>query len=163
MTPKKPRKPLSPAAALAKAAALCARSEQASGDIYTKLLGWGLTADDADTVIDRLKTDNYLNDERYAMAYCRDKMRFNGWGRIKVAFMLKSKGIGKNHIEAALAQVDNEEYTATLRRLLCAKWRDVKGKEPAQARASMMRYAASRGFEPAVFYPIIDEVMADAE
>ena len=86
-------------------------------------------------------------------------MRFNGWGRIKVAFMLKSKGIGKSHIEAVLAEVNEEEYIATLRRLLQAKWRDVRGKEPMQARASMMRFAASRGFEPNVFYPVIDEVM----
>ncbi len=157
---KSPRKPLSTTAALNKAAALCARSEQASGDIYTKLVGWGLSADDADSVIQRLKTDGYLNDERYARAYCRDKMRFNGWGRIKVAFMLKAKGIGKHHIEATLADVDMAEYTATLRRLLQAKWRDVSAKEPMQARASLMRYAASRGFEPDVFYPIITEVMS---
>ncbi len=156
---KSPRRPLSPTAALNKAAALCARSEQASGDIYTKLTGWGLSADDADSVIQRLKSENYLNDERYARAYCRDKMRFNGWGRIKVAFMLKAKGIGKQFIEAALADVDMTEYVSTLQKLIHAKWRDVCAKEPMQARASLLRYAASRGFEPDVFYPIIDEVM----
>lgn len=114
---------------------LCARSEQASGDIYAKLTGWGLTTEEADGVMKQLISENYLNDERYARAYCRDKMRFNGWGRIKVAFMLKSKGIGKSHIEAVLAEVNEEEYIATLRRLLQAKWRDVRGKEPMQARA----------------------------
>lgn len=159
MTNRPPRKPISPTAALNKAAALCARSEQASGDIYAKLTGWGLTTEEADGVMKQLISENYINDERYARAYCRDKMRFNGWGRIKVAFMLKSKGIGKSHIEAVLAEVNEEEYIATLRRLLQAKWRDVRGKEPMQARASMMRFAASRGFEPNVFYPIIDEVM----
>ncbi|MDO4512134.1 MAG: regulatory protein RecX [Bacteroidales bacterium] len=154
-----PRKPLSPEAAFNKAATLCARAEQATGDIYTKLQGWGLSVDDAQGVIQRLKSENYLNDERYARAYCRDKMRFNGWGRIKVAFMLKSKGIGKIDIETVLAEVDENEYLSTLQRLLQAKWRDVKAKEPMQARASLMRFAASRGFEPAVFYPAIDQVM----
>lgn len=154
-----PRTPLSPTAALNKAAALCARSEQASGDICAKLSAWGLTASETDAVIQRLKAEGYLDDGRYACAYCRDKMRFNGWGRIKVAFMLKAKGIGKSHIEAALAEVDADEYAETLRRLLRAKWREVRGKDPILARASMMRYAASRGFEPSVFYPIIDEVM----
>lgn len=160
---KSPRKPISPTAAFNKAAALCARSEQASGDIYTKIIGWGLTTDEADGVMKQLKSENYLNDERYARAYCRDKMRFNGWGRIKVAFMLKTKGIGKDQIEAALAEVDETEYCDTIRRLLQAKMRDVKGKERMQARASLMRYAASRGFEPNVFYPIVDELMGGSD
>ena len=116
MTNRPPRKPISPTAALNKAAALCARSEQASGDIYAKLTGWGLTTEEADGVMKQLISENYLNDERYARAYCRDKMRFNGWGRIKVAFMLKSKGIGKSHIEAVLAEVQyNEPQTMTVR------------------------------------------------
>ena len=54
MTNRPPRKPISPTAALNKAAALCARSEQASGDIYAKLTAWGLTTEEADGVMKQL-------------------------------------------------------------------------------------------------------------
>ena len=156
---KNPRKPLSPEAAYVKASALCARCEQAEADIYTKITGWGLGAEDANQVVKRLVAENFISHERYARAFCRDKMRFNGWGRIKVAFMLKTKGIDKACIETVLAEVDEEEYTHTLHRLLSNKWREVCHKDAQKARASLMRFAASRGFEPNLFNPIIQEVM----
>ena len=155
-----PRKPLSPEAAYVKASALCARCEQASGDIYGKLVGWGLSTEDAHKVVQRLMADNFISDQRYARAYCRDKMRFNGWGRIKVAFMLKTKGIDKACIETVLAEVDEAEYAHTLRHLLDTKWREVCHKDALKARASLMRFAASRGFEPHLFNPMIEDVMS---
>lgn len=156
---KNPRKPLSPEAAYVKASALCARCEQAAADIYTKLTGWGLSAEDADQVVRRLTAENFISHERYARAFCRDKMRFNGWGRIKVAFMLKTKGIDKACIETVLAEVDEAEYARTIHHLLSNKWREVCHKDAQKARASLMRFAASRGFEPHLFNPIIEEVM----
>ena len=73
--------------------------------------------------------------------------------------MLKTKGIDKACIETVLAEVDEEEYTRTLHRLLSNKWREVCHKDAQKARASLMRFAASRGFEPNLFNPIIQEVM----
>ena len=85
------RKPLSTEAALARAAALCSRSEQAESDVRTKILGWGVPPDDCNQILARLKSENFLSEERYARAYARDKFAFNGWGRQKIAFMLKAK------------------------------------------------------------------------
>ncbi len=156
----KAKKPISVEAATNRAAALCARSEQAESDIRTKLGNWGLTPGEALHVIARLKAENFLNEERYAHAYCRDKFRFNGWGRIKIAFMLKGKGVGQPAIDAALAEIDPTQYREHLRALLQAKWRDVAAKEPAQARAALLRLAASRGYEPEVIYRAVDELLS---
>ena len=82
----KMKKPLSAEAALTRAAALCARSEQAESDVRAKLLAWGLTPASAAQVIERLQDEHFLDEQRYARAYCRDKFNFNGWGRIKIAF-----------------------------------------------------------------------------
>ena len=152
--------PLSAEAAFTKVAALCARSEQAPGDIRTKVLGWGVEPDEADGIIRRLKAERYLDEERYARAFCHDKVQFNGWGRIKIAFMLKTKGIGATHIDNALAEINEEEYSKMLEKLLKQKLADVRKKDYQQAKASMVRYAASRGFEPDKFYPIIDRLMS---
>lgn len=106
----KMKKPLSAEAALTRAAALCARSEQAESDVRAKLLAWGLTPASAAQVIERLQDEHFLDEQRYARAYCRDKFNFNGWGRIKIAFMLKSKGVGQTAIDAALAEIDAARY-----------------------------------------------------
>ena len=74
-----PRKPITPDNAFLRLATLCARSEQAEGDLRRKLHDWALQPSDADAIIDRLKHERYLDNERYARAYCRDKLRFNGW------------------------------------------------------------------------------------
>ena len=105
-----PRKPITPDNAFLRLATLCARCEQAEGDLRKKLRDWGIASSDADAIIDRLKQERYLDNERYAHAYCRDKLRFNGWGRIKIAFMLKGKGVEQEFIDAALAQIDEEQY-----------------------------------------------------
>ncbi len=155
------RKPISAEAALARAAALCSRSEQAESDVRTKILGWGVTPDDCDKILARLKSENFLSEERYARAYARDKFAFNGWGRQKIAFMLKAKGVSKPVIEAAIGGIAEADYHATLIKLLNAKARAVAGREPQQARAALLRLAASRGFEPSVFYPAVSQVLGD--
>ncbi len=153
-----PRKPITPDNAFLRLATLCARGEQAEGDLRKKLGDWGIAPSDANAIIARLKQERYLDNERYARAYCRDKLRFNGWGRSKIAYMLKGKGIEQDLIDAALAEIDEEQYAAILNEALEAKAHTLTGKDPQQARAALLRFAASRGFEPALFFPAVSRL-----
>lgn len=141
---------------------LCARCEQAEGDLRKKLSDWGIITGDANVIIDKLKQERYLDNERYAHAYCRDKLRFNGWGRIKIAFMLKSKGIEQEHIDAALAEIDEDQYATILDEALAAKAKTLSGKSEEQKRASLLRFAASRGFEPALFFAAVAHITSSS-
>lgn len=142
-----PRKPITPENAYLRLATLCARSEQAEGDLRKKLHDWGITENDSNDIIARLKQERYLDNERYARAYCRDKLRFNGWGRIKIAFMLRSKGIEQEYINTALAEIDGEEYAKILEQALISKAKTLIGKKDDNISASLWRFASSRGFE----------------
>lgn len=156
-----PRRPITPENAFLRLATLCARCEQAEGDLRKKLHDWGVSSSDADDIITRLQRERYLDNERFARAYCRDKLRFNGWGRIKIAFMLKGKGIEQEYIDAALSEIDEEQYATILNDVLIAKAKTLKDKEPEQARASLLRFAASRGFEPALFFPAVSKIVSN--
>lgn len=156
-----PRKPITPNNAFLRLSTLCARCEQAEGDLRKKLHDWGVSSSDADDIITRLQQERYLDNERFARAYCRDKLRFNGWGRIKIAFMLKGKGIEQESIDAALSEIDEEQYATILNEVLIAKVKTLKDKEPEQARASLLRFAASRGFEPALFFPAVSKIVSN--
>ena len=145
-----PKKPLTMAQAMNRAAALCARSEQASGDIRAKLLKWGLDGCDVATVLQQLVEQGFIDDSRFARAFVKDRFAFNGWGRIKIAHQLRLKGIPTDTIDEAMAAIDEESYRDRLLELLRAKWRMVKDREPRAAWAAMMRFAASRGFEASV-------------
>lgn len=153
-----PSKPITPENAYLRLASLCARSEQAEGDLRKKLHDWGISPNNVNEIINRLKQERYLNNERFARAYCHDKLRFNGWGRIKIAFMLRGKGIEQEFIDAALAEINEEQYFAILNDALEAKARSLKGREPQQVRDALLRFAASRGFEPAIFFPAVSRL-----
>lgn len=153
-----PHKPITPDNAFLRLATMCARGEQAEGDMRKKLHDWDITPHDANAIIDRLKQERYLDNERYARAYCRDKLRFNGWGRIKIKYMLRSKGIEQEYIDAAIAEINEEQYAAILDNALAAKAKTLSGKEPEQLIASLMRFASSRGFEPSVIFPAIERL-----
>ena len=141
-----------------RAAALCARCEQAPGDILEKLGKWGLSATDAAQVLRQLTEQGFINEERFAKAFVMDKFRFNGWGRIKIAHQLRQKGIQGETISEAMTAIDDEAYRQRLVELLRTKWRTVQGRDPRSAWAAMMRFAASRGFESTIAGKCVKQV-----
>ncbi len=153
-----PRKPLTETQAMNRAAALCARSEQAPRDIREKLLRWGLTTDEANQVLNQLVDQGFIDEQRFACAFVNDRFNFNGWGRVKIAHQLRLKGISNEIIDEAMALIDEEKYRQRLVELLHSKWRVIKEREPRAAWAAMMRFAASRGFESDIAAECVKQV-----
>lgn len=141
-------KPLTYDQALYKAAALCSVGEKAPQDIYQKLLGWGISEPDAARMMAYLTQENYLSEERFAKAFVNDKFRFEHWGRIKIAYALRGKGIEDRYVSLALEEkIDPEEYLETCRDLLAAKMRGMEQPLSQNDRARLYRFASQRGFE----------------
>lgn len=141
--------------ALYRVAALCSKCEQAEHDIRTKLKSWGISSYDIDTIIQRLIDEKYIDEERFAIAFTRDKFRFNGWGRLKIAYHLRLKHISQQAVDNAIADIEEEAYIQSLELILSSKLRTLKNKEPLQVKASLLRFASSRGFEPALICRLI--------
>jgi regulatory protein len=133
--------------ACARAEAICSQAETCASDIRKKLGAWGLSEEDAGAVIDHLKESNFINDERYARAYVKDKFRFNGWGRQKISFKLRSKKISREIQDAAFAEIEEEAYSGRLLKLLSDKAGTIKARDPYDLRVKLIRFAMGRGFE----------------
>ena len=140
-------KEITPEEAFQKAAACCADSEQCVADIRKKLERWGLDATRRQAVIVRLEEEKFVNEARYARSFVRDKFRYNGWGRIKIAQALRQKGIPAAYIEDAMGEIEDEEYARILQKLLQAKARGLKVGTDYERNGKLVRFAASRGFE----------------
>ena len=125
---------------------MCARCEQCASDLREKLWRWGVRGDAADKIIEKLELEGFLNEERYARAYARDKVRFCGWGKRKVAAMLASKRIRSAAIRDALDAVEPAFYAEALERAAEAKCRGLDLNE-ASSRAKAMRFLLQRGFD----------------
>ena len=114
-------------------------------------------------IVRSLLDERFIDDERYARAFVRDKYRFNGWGRAKITAALRTKGIEAAVIDEALGEIDDEEYEKVMTQALAAKVRTLAGREPRAARDALVRFAASRGYEPARFFPVITSLLGGGD
>ncbi len=133
--------------ALSKSMAICSKAEKCSYDIQQKLYEWGLNTADSARIIQKLIADKYIDEERYARFFVRDKFRFNLWGRIKIVYMLKGKRIPSDLIVNALEELDDEEYFQKLSEMMKSKNKSIKSDNVYERKAKLFRFAQGKGFE----------------
>lgn len=134
--------------ALNRAAAYCSRAERAPQDVEQKLRDWELADADVLRVMERLRAEHFLDEPRFVHAFVNDKFTYERWGRVKIAYSLRQKGITGALVQNTLADViDDDAYLATLADLLRGKMRGIKTPLAPNDRAKLYRFAAQRGFE----------------
>jgi len=97
-------------------------------------------------MIARLIKERFIDENRYAAAFVRDKSRLAGWGEMKIRYALQKKGLEKETIAEAMGEIDPEEQLDRLAKLMQAKARTLKNATAEEKRAKLMRFAASKGF-----------------
>ena len=141
---------------LNKAATYASRCEHCESEVREKLLDWGGTCEETDEIIAYLIEERYIDNQRYANSYVKDKFRFNHWGKYKISMMLRSKDIESGIIEEALGQIDEEEYLERLQQILRDKLRSLKYSSEYEKKGKLFKFAQSRGFESSAISKIID-------
>ena len=144
-------------------AQLCARSEHCQHEMLEKMRKWGMTDEAQARVMQRLVGERYVDDERYARAFVRDKIRYNKWGRRKVEQALWMKRIDDDIRERVLGEVDDDEYISVLRPLLKQKRRSTKAKSDYELNQKLVRLALSRGFTFDIIRQCMDADIDDME
>ena len=132
--------------AFAKLSALCARAEHSSGEMIDKMRRWGLDDETQARIMQRLTQGKYIDDERFARLFADDKIRFDHWGRTKIALTLRRKGIDSGTAARVLDEIDDDRYLDVLRPLIRAKERTVKARSDYERTGKLIRFALSRGF-----------------
>jgi len=133
--------------ALASAAGYCSLAEHCISEVVEKLKRFELTPEDQAKLLRHLQDKGYLNESRYVKAFVKDKFRFSKWGRIKIRYALRQKGISATLAEEGLSEIQEEDYQEMLADLLRQKKRSVKANSPYELRGKLLRFAAGRGFE----------------
>ncbi|MBQ9362899.1 MAG: RecX family transcriptional regulator [Bacteroidaceae bacterium] len=150
--------------ALQRLTTLCAKAEYCRQEIWRKLSRWQL-ADDPETdqaakqeILNHLVSQHYIDEQRYAHAFVRDKFRYNRWGRMRIQQELYKRGIAEDVINRALEEeLSDEDTTETLRHLIAAKRRTVKGKNDYEINGKLIRFALSHGFDMDTIRKVIHE------
>ncbi len=127
-------------------AALCAQAEHCEQEMRDKLKRWGIDESAQDRIIQRLIRERYIDNERYARAFVKDKIRYNKWGRRKVQQALWMKRIDKDIQQRVLDEIDEKEYLDVLRPLLRQKRKTTKAESDYELNQKLVRFALGRGF-----------------
>ncbi len=133
--------------AISKLEAMCSRAEHCSFDMQEKMKRWGVDNGIQERIIASLKKNKFINDERYARAFARDKIEYNKWGRRKVDQALRMKHIDEDIRNRVLNEIDNSKYAETLQPLLIAKMKSTKANSDYELSCKLIRFALGRGFE----------------
>ena len=130
-----------------KASYYCSLSEHCIQKVREKLVQWGTPKEFIDPIIDKLLEGDYINEERFARAFVKDKFRFNHWGRVKITTHLKALNISSENISIAMQEIGDEEYDEMLDAIVEKKRKTIKNGTDYEIRAKLIRHALSRGFE----------------
>lgn len=140
--------------ALAALQRYCVYQDRCHSEVRSKLLDHQVYGDDLEEIIAELISDNFLNEERFAIAFASGKMKIKKWGRQKIKQHLKAKQVSAYCIKKALASLDEEDYFQNCKAVLESKW-VTNGTYPEKQKA--IRYALTRGYE----YELIKEIIGD--
>ena len=150
------RKTYTPSQAKPKIEKFCAYQERSHQQVKRKLQGYGLNGMDADILLVELMHANFLNEERFAMAYARGKFKIKGWGKAKIKQGLKREGVGEKLIQQALASLGMDDYLDTLNTLATKKWPLIKGASHIEKVFKLKRYLLGKGYD----FEAIDKAIA---
>lgn len=142
--------------------AYCTVAERCVQEVREKMRKLEYNADEMEDYLKRLIDEGFVDEGRYAIAFTKDKFRFAKWGKRKIEYALRAKGIDGAHIQAALETIDDGEYEALKKQLAEAKAKTLKGdKNDMTNRAKILRFLASRGFIIAVLLTVsMPQIMA---
>jgi regulatory protein len=142
--------------ALNKAMALCAGREMCPSDIRTRLYSWGVKDVDTEKILSVLVQGKFINEERYATAFVKDRFRHNKWGKVKTGAALRMKRIPDEVIGKALDSIDNEEYLDLLKSIVEKQRKTIKAKNLYDLKGKLLRYCLSKGFESHLVYDLLN-------
>lgn len=142
------KKHLTKEQALQKLKHYCGYQERSHSEVREKLYSLGIWKKDHDAIISTLIEENYLNEERFAIAFAGGKFRVKQWGRAKIKYELKQKQVSEYCIKKALKQIDEEVYINTLKKLAESKYAASKNEQYLVRKKKTFDYLLHKGYEP---------------
>ncbi|GAA3944223.1 regulatory protein RecX [Hymenobacter algoricola] len=157
------RKFYTPSEALPKIAAFCAYQERNQKEVESKLREYGLNEDEAGEIIIRLSREKLLDEERFAQAFVRGKVRIKKWGRRRITQELKQKGISDYCIKVGMKEIDGDEYYQNLVDVLEKRDRVEKERNQRLRRQKLTMFMTVKGYENDLIRMALDDLGKEPE
>jgi regulatory protein len=137
----------------------CAYQERSHAEAREKLYSFGLYRQEVETLLSQLIEENYLNEERFAVAFAGGKFRMKQWGKTKIKYELQQKRVSAYCIKTALALIDEADYERCLQKLAAAKLATLQNEKNIFAKKTKLQnYLLQKGFESSRVVPIVSAI-----
>jgi regulatory protein len=141
------RKSYSLEQALSRLQRYCTYQDRCHIEVERKLTEMRMIPQAKEQIIMSLIEDDYLNEERFALAFVKGKFRIKKWGRIRLKAELKKRKISKYLIKSALEQISEKDYLFTFEELANRKANSIKANSILLKKKKLADYLIYRGWE----------------
>ena len=141
-----------------RAGRFCAFRERSPNELLEKIIDWGIGQNDAEKLVAELIKEKFVDEQRFANAYCNDKFEFNAWGKQKIKANIYSHKLSAAAIEIALDRIDTQKYEGRLFELAQRKWEKLERDQPMKRKQKTLAYLANKGYESELIWKCINEL-----
>ena len=135
----------------------CLYQDRYIKEVKNKLYSFKVSSQLVKNIVEYLIDNDYLNEERYTKMFIQGKLRIKKWGRIKLYYELKSKGIDIKIINEHINQIREEDYIKYFNEFSTNKIKFLKGSKD-QKKRSFINYFTYRGWENSLIYEKLKDV-----
>jgi len=130
---------------LSKIERYCAYQDRCTQEVLTKLRSWQIEEQEQRQVLQILKNDGFVDDERYVQSFIRGKINTKQWGVQKIRLGLIQKGISKELIDKYIEEINPQQYTDNIKTVL-RKWTQSHGPITQENITKLYRHLLSKGY-----------------
>ena len=130
---------------LSKLERYCAYQDRCTQEVLTKLRSLQVEGKEAQQVLQLLKNDGFIDDERYVQSFIRGKVNTKQWGVQKIRLGLLQKGISKDLIDKYIKDINPQQYTDNIQTAI-RKWTQSHGSVTQENITKLYRHLMTKGF-----------------
>lgn len=141
---------------LKKVEKFCAYQDRCENEVVSKLKSLNASSKVIQEIMQQLRDDGFINEERFVKSFVRGKMNQKHWGVNKICFALREKGISEKMIQDALNDIDSDSYRSELEKIL--KTKKIDEADSFKRKAKLASYAIQKGYEPSLIWEILNHM-----
>ena len=107
-----------------------------------------------------LRENNYLNEARFVEIFVRSKFNQKSWGRTKINYELRMRGISASLLASAWDGIDDADYIEKARALLKKKKDEIKTGTSPQRYQKCYNFGLSKGYESTLVRELLKPLFA---
>ena len=132
--------------------------ERSPKEVTDKLAEWDSPPEIIEQILKELQEDNFIDEERFARAFCHDKFLVNKWGKRRISLELGRYGVSEEAKKQGLDYIKQSEYHKTLTHLTEQKWSKVKDTEVFKKKQKTVAFLVQKGYEPELIWEVINKL-----